>query len=34
MERKIGEIFTYGGKTYKVVQGTKCWTCNVKEFVL
>lgn len=30
MERKVGEIFTYGGKTYKVVQGTKCMACDIK----
>ncbi len=31
MERKIGEIFTYADKTYKVVQGTKCRICDVNE---
>ncbi len=31
MERKVGEIFTYADKTYKVVQGTKCRTCDIKE---
>ena len=30
MERKVGKIFTYADKTYKVVQGTKCGTCDVK----
>ena len=30
MERKVGEIFTYADKTYKVVQGTKCRNCDVK----
>lgn len=29
MERKVGEIFTYADKTYKVVQGTKCRICDV-----
>lgn len=27
MERKIGEIFTYNGKTYKVVKGNTCEGC-------
>ena len=29
MERKIGEIFTYKGKTYQVVKGTKCIYCDI-----
>ena len=27
MERKIGEIFTYNGKTYQVVEGNTCEGC-------
>ena len=27
MERKIGEIFTYNGKTYQVVKGNTCESC-------
>ena len=27
MERKIGEIFTYNGKTYQVVQSNSCKGC-------
>lgn len=27
MERKIGEIFTYNGKTYQVVEGIRCDGC-------
>ena len=27
MERKIGEIFTYNGKTYQVVEGSTCEGC-------
>ena len=27
MERKIGEIFTYKGKTYQVVKGNTCEGC-------
>ena len=27
MERKIGEIFTYNGKTYQVVEGNICKGC-------
>lgn len=27
MERKIGEIFTYNGKTYQVVEGNTCESC-------
>lgn len=27
MERKVGEIFTYKGKTYKVTQGDTCKEC-------
>lgn len=29
MERKIGEIFTCDGKTYKVVKGSKCENCDI-----
>ena len=29
MERKIGEVFTYNGKTYQVVKGSKCENCNI-----
>lgn len=29
MERKIGEIFTYNGKTYKILKATEgCKDCN------
>ena len=31
MERKIGEIFTYKGKTYQVVKYTKCIDCAFGE---
>ena len=31
MERKIGEIFTYKGKTYKVVPGYGCENCGFKD---
>ncbi len=27
MERKIGEVFTYNGKTYKVIENTLCKNC-------
>lgn len=27
MERKIGEVFTYNGKTYRVVRGFSCNSC-------
>lgn len=30
MERKIGEVFTYNGKTYKVVSGYGCENCGFK----
>lgn len=30
MERKIGEIFTYNGKTYKVVETSACKDCAFK----
>lgn len=29
MERKIGEIFTYDGKTYKVIKGNRCTYCDI-----
>ena len=29
MERKIGEIFTCDGKTYKVVKGNRCTYCDI-----
>lgn len=29
MERKIGEVFTYNGKTYKVVKGNRCTYCDI-----
>lgn len=29
MERKLGEIFTYNGKIYQVVKGTKCTYCDM-----
>ena len=31
MERKIGEVFTYKGKTYQVVKYTKCIDCAFGE---
>ena len=31
MERKIGEVFTYKGKTYQVVKYTKCIDCASRE---
>ena len=30
MERKVGEVFTYNGKTYEVVKGSKCENCDIK----
>ena len=27
MERKIGEVFTYNGKSYQVVKSTTCIDC-------
>lgn len=30
MERKIGEIFTYNGKTYQVVKSNSCMDCAFK----
>lgn len=30
MERKIGEVFTYKGKTYKVVERSECENCDVR----
>ena len=29
MERKIGEVFTCNGKTYKVVKGNRCTYCDI-----
>lgn len=29
MERKIGEIFTCDGKTYKVIKGNRCTYCDI-----
>ena len=31
MERKIGEIFTYNGKTYQVVESNMCMDCAFRE---
>ena len=31
MERKIGEVFTYNGKTYQVVKSNMCMDCAFKE---
>ena len=31
MERKVGEIFTYNGKTYQVVQSDMCMDCAFRE---
>lgn len=33
MERKIGEIFTYNGKTYQVVKSNMCMDCAFRERV-
>lgn len=29
MERKVGEVFTYNGKTYQVVKGNRCTYCDI-----
>ena len=29
MERKLGEIFTFDGKTYKVIKGNRCTYCDI-----
>lgn len=29
MERKVGEIFTCDGKTYKVIRGNRCTYCDI-----
>lgn len=31
MERKIGEVFTYNGKTYQVVKSDTCMECVFRE---
>ena len=31
MERKVGEVFTYNGKTYQVVSGYGCENCGFKD---
>lgn len=31
MERKIGEIFTYNGKTYQVVKSDMCMDCAFRD---
>lgn len=31
MERKVGEIFTYNGKTYQVVKSNTCMDCAFRE---
>ena len=31
MERKIGEVFTYNGKTYQVVKSGTCMECAFRE---
>ena len=33
MERKIGEIFTYNGKTYQVIKSDRCIDCAFRERV-
>lgn len=33
MERKVGEVFTYNGKTYQVVKSTTCIDCAFSERV-
>ena len=30
MERKVGEIFTYNGKTYQAVKGSECENCDIR----
>ena len=30
MERKLGEVFTYNGKTYQVVKESECENCDVR----
>lgn len=30
MERKLGEVFTYNGKIYKVVPGYGCENCGLR----
>lgn len=32
MERKIGEVFTYNGKTYQVVKSDTCMDCVFREY--
>lgn len=31
MERKIGEVFTYNGKTYQAVKGSECENCDISK---
>lgn len=31
MERKVGEVFTYNGKTYQVVESNTCMDCAFRE---
>ena len=33
MERKVGEVFTYQGKTYQVIKSDRCIDCAFKERV-
>ena len=30
MKRKVGEVFTYNGKTYKVIKGFECEQCDIR----
>ena len=34
MERKLGEVFTYNGKTYQVVKGSECENCDIRWYCI
>ncbi len=34
MERKVGEVFTYNGKTYEVVESIRCNGCAFNRSVV
>lgn len=34
MERKIGEVFTCNGKTYKVIKESKCENCDINGYCI
>ena len=34
MERKLGEVFTYNGKTYQTVKGSECENCDVRWYCI